>query len=88
MFSAFLPTVGFDCVVSTAGVSFFSTGLLISFEFTVITSLLYAAFNSACVFADARIIFAFSNSAVNTATDASVLLAYFPALILAETSLT
>ena len=88
VFSAFLPTVGFDCVVSTAGVSFFSTGLLTSFEFTVVTSLLYAAFNSACVLAFAKVALALSKSAFNTATDASVLLAYFPALILAETSLT
>ena len=87
VFSAFLPTVGCDCVVSTAGASFFSTGLLTSFEFTVVTSLLYAAFNSSCVLADTNVALAFSNSVVNTTTDASVLLAYFPASRLAEISL-
>ena len=87
MFSAFLPTVGCPFVVSTSGVSFFSTGLLTSFEFTVVISLLYAAFNSACVLADTRVALALSNSAFNTATEASVLLAYFPASRLAEISL-
>ena len=87
MFSAFLPTVSLPFVVSTAGVSFFSAGLFFNFEFTVVTSLLYAAFNSACVLADTNVALAFSNSVVNTATDASVLLEYFPASRLAETSL-
>ena len=40
VFSAFLPTVGLPSVVSTAGVSFFSTGLFFNFELTVVTSLL------------------------------------------------
>ena len=40
VFSAFLPTVSLPFVVSTAGVSFFSTGLFFNFEFTVVTSLL------------------------------------------------
>ena len=87
VFSAFLPTVFLPFVVSTAGVSFFSTGLFTNFEFTVVTSLLYTAFNSTCVLAFAKVALAFSNSAFNTATDSSVLLAYFPASRLAETSL-
>ena len=40
VFSAFFPTVSLPLVVSTAGVSFFSTGLFFNFEFTVVTSLL------------------------------------------------
>ena len=40
VFSAFLATVSLPFVVSTAGVSFFSTGLFFNFEFTVVTSLL------------------------------------------------
>ena len=40
VFSAFLPTVSFPLVVSTAGVSFFSAGLFFNPELTVITSLL------------------------------------------------
>ena len=38
--SAFLPTVSLPSVVSTAGVSFFSTGLFFNLELTVVTSLL------------------------------------------------
>ena len=38
--SAFLPTVSFPLVVSTAGVSFFSTGLACNLVLTVVTSLL------------------------------------------------
>ena len=40
VFSAFLPTVGCPLVVSTVGVSFFSTGLFLNLVFTVVTSLL------------------------------------------------
>ena len=40
VFSAFLPTVSLPFVVSTVGISFFSTGLFLNFELTVITSLL------------------------------------------------
>ncbi len=40
VFSAFLPTVSFPLVVSTAGVSFFSVDLFFNPELTVITSLL------------------------------------------------
>ena len=38
--SAFLPTVSLPSVVSTAGVSFFSTGLFLNLELAVVTSLL------------------------------------------------
>ena len=38
--SAFLPTVGCPLVVSTAGVSFFSTDLAFNLVFAVVTSLL------------------------------------------------
>ena len=40
VFSAFLPTVSFPLVVSTAEVSFFSTGLDFNLVFTVVTNLL------------------------------------------------
>ena len=40
VFSAVLPTVSLPSVVSTAGVSFFSTGLFFNLELTVVTSLL------------------------------------------------
>ena len=40
VFSAVLPTVSLPSVVSTAGVSFFSTGLFFNLEFAVVTSLL------------------------------------------------
>ena len=40
VFSAFLPTVGCPLVVSTAGVSFFSTGLFLNPALAVVTSLL------------------------------------------------
>ncbi len=40
VFSAFFPTVSLPLVVSTASVSFFSTGLFFNFELTVVTSLL------------------------------------------------
>ena len=40
VFSAFLPTVAFPLVVSTAGVSFFSTGLAFNLVFAVVTNLL------------------------------------------------
>ena len=40
VFSAFLPTVSLPSVVSTVGISFFSTGLFLNFELTAITSLL------------------------------------------------
>ena len=42
VFSAFLPTVGCPLVVSTAGVSFFFTGLFFNLVLAVVTSLLYA----------------------------------------------
>ena len=38
--SAFLPTVSFPLVVSTAGVSFFSTGLFFNLVLAAVTSLL------------------------------------------------
>ena len=40
VFSAFLPTVSLPFVVSTTGVSFFSTGLFCNFELTTVTNLL------------------------------------------------
>ena len=40
VFSADLPTVSLPSVVSTAGVSFFSTGLFLNLELAVVTSLL------------------------------------------------
>ena len=40
VFSAFLPTVGCPLVASTAGVSFFSTGLFFNLVFAVVTNLL------------------------------------------------
>ena len=40
VFSAFLPTVSFPLVVSTAGVTFFSTGLAFNLVFAVVTNLL------------------------------------------------
>ena len=40
VFSAFFPTVSLPSVVSTAGVSFFSTGLFLNPALTVVTSLL------------------------------------------------
>ncbi len=40
VFSAFLPTVSFPLVVSTSGVSFFSTGLLFNLELAVVKSFL------------------------------------------------
>ena len=46
VFSAFLPTVSFPSVVSTAGASFFSVGFVFNFELSVVTRFLYAVFNS------------------------------------------
>ena len=40
VFSAFLPTVSFPLVVSTAGVSFFSTALAFNLVLAVVTNLL------------------------------------------------
>ena len=40
VFSAFLPTVSFPLVVSTAGVSFFSTGFAFNLVLAVVTNLL------------------------------------------------
>jgi hypothetical protein len=40
VFSAFLPTVGCPLVVSTSGVSFFSTGLFFNLVLAVVTNLL------------------------------------------------
>ena len=40
VFSAFLPTVGCPLVVSTAGVSFFSTGFAFNLVLAVVTNLL------------------------------------------------
>ena len=40
VFSAFLPTVSFPLVVSTTGVSFFSTGLFFNLVLAVVTNLL------------------------------------------------
>ena len=40
VFSTFLPTVGCPLVVSTAEVSFFSTGLFFNLELVVVTRIL------------------------------------------------
>ena len=76
VFSAFLPTVSFPLVVSTSGVSFFSTGLFFNLLFTAVTSFWYAFVNSSWVCAFTTTDFAASTSAFNSTTDSSVLLAY------------
>ena len=74
---AFLPTVGFPFVVSTAGASFFSAGFVFSCVVAV-TSLLCACVNSLSVVALLKTDFASSKVAFNWFTLSSVLEAYFP----------
>lgn len=75
VFSALLPTVSFPLVVSTSGVSFFSTGLVFNLTLAVVTSLLYAFVISSWVLAFLNVAFAASKSAFNNAIDSSVLFA-------------
>ena len=77
MFDAFLPTVGFPFVVSTAGASFFSVGFVFSCVVAV-TSLLCACVNSLSVVALLKTDLASSKVAFNLFTLSSVLEAYFP----------
>ena len=86
VFPAFLPTVSFPLVVSTSGVSFFSTGLVFNLMLAVVTSLLYAFVISSWVLAFLNVAFAASKSAFNNATDSSVLLAYVPSASFASIS--
>ena len=77
VFVAFLPTVAFPFVVSTAGASFFSSGFVCNFVVAV-TNLACACDNSACVFALFNTDFASSKAVFNWFTLLSVLLAYVP----------
>ena len=86
VFSALLPTVSFPLVVSTSGISFFSTGLVFNLTLAVVTSLLYAFVISSWVLAFLNVAFAVSKSAFNNATDSSVLLAYVPSTSFASIS--
>ena len=77
VFVAFLPTVAFPFVVSTAGASFFSVGFVFSCVVAV-TSLLCACVNSLSVVALLKTDLASSKAAFNLFTLSSVLEAYFP----------
>ena len=77
VFDAFLPTVAFPFVVSTAGASFFSSGFVCNFVVATI-KFACACDNSACVFAVLKADFAASKAAFNLFTLSSVLEAYFP----------
>ena len=77
VFVAFLPTVGFPFVVSTASASFFSTGFVCNFVVATI-KFACACDNSACVFALFKTDFASSKTVLNWFTLSSVLLAYVP----------
>ena len=77
VFVAFLPTVDFPFVVSTAGASFFSSGFVCNFVVAT-TNLACACDNSSCVFALFKAVLASSKTAFNWFTLSSVLLAYVP----------
>ena len=77
VFVAFLPTVAFPFVVSTAGACFFSFGFVCNFVVAV-TNLACACDNSACIFALLKTVLASSKAAFNCFTLSSVLEAYFP----------
>ena len=77
MFVAFLPTVGFPFVVSTAGASFFSAGFVCNFVVATI-SFACALVNSDCFVALLKVVFASSKAAFNRFTLSSVLEAYVP----------
>ena len=77
VFVAFLPTVAFPFVVSTAATSFFSSGFVCNFVVAV-TNLACACDNSSCVFALFKAVLASSKTAFNWFTLSSVLEAYFP----------
>ena len=77
VFSAFLPTVSFPLVVSTAGVSFFSTGLAFNFAFTVVIKFAYAFSTSTFVVAFAAWL-AFEIASRNKAKLSSVFDSYLP----------
>ena len=64
MFVAFLPTVAFPFVVSTAGASFFSSGFVCNFVVATI-KFACACVNSACVFALFNTDFASSKAVFN-----------------------
>ena len=78
VFSALLPTVSFGVVDSTTGVSFFSTGLFLSFELTETTNFWYALVNSSCVVALSKVAFAEFKSTIKLAILSSVLFTYAP----------
>ena len=71
---AFLPTVDFPFVVSTATVSFFSSDFVCNFVVAV-TNLACACDNSACVFALFKAVLASSNTILRLLTLSSVLVA-------------
>ena len=77
VFSAFLPTVSFPLVVSTAGVSFFSVGFDFNFAFTVVIKLAYAFSTSVVVVAFAAW-FASVIASRNKAKLSSVFDSYLP----------
>ena len=74
---AFLPTVAFPFVVSTAGASFFSSGFVCNFVVATI-KLACACDNSACVFALFNTDFASPKAVFNWFTLSSVLESYVP----------
>ena len=71
VFVAFLPTVAFPFVVSTAGASFFSSGFVFSCVVAV-TNLLCACVNSPSAVAVFTVAFASSKTAFNRFTLSSV----------------
>ena len=74
VFVAFLPTVAFPFVVSTAATSFFSSGFVCNFVVAV-TNLACACVNSAGVFALFKVVLASSKTVLRLLTLSSVLVA-------------
>ena len=74
VFVAFLPTVAFPFVVSTAGASFFSSGFVCNFVVAT-TKFACACVNSACVFALFKAVLASSKTVLRLLTLSSVLVA-------------
>ena len=74
VFVAFLPTVAFPFVVSTAATSFFSSGFVCSFVVAT-TKFACACDNSACVFSVLNAVFAASKTVLRLLTLSSVLVA-------------
>ena len=74
VFVAFLPTVAFPFVVSTAATSFFSSGFVCNFVVAV-TKFACACDNSACVFALFKAVLASSKTVLRLLTLSSVLVA-------------